>query len=103
MPLWVPAASISAGQMAADGNFGCCRRRRAAESTNAGQGIAMLKQPRRFVLKNHPLGVSIAAALAVKTVALTALYLAFFVPPPNPIPPSERAATAVLGLPAVKP
>jgi hypothetical protein len=67
-----------------------------------GMGVAMPKQPRRLI-KNHPLGVSIAAALAVKAVALTALYLAFFVPPPNPIPPSERAATAVLGLPAVKP
>jgi hypothetical protein len=68
-----------------------------------GQGIAMLKQPRRFVLKNHPLGASIAAALTVKVLALTALYFAFFAPPPNPIPPSERTATAVLGLPAVKP
>jgi hypothetical protein len=62
----------------------------------------MPKQPRRFI-KDHPLGMSIAAALTVKALALTAFYLAFFAPPPNPEPPSERAAAAVLGLPAVKP
>jgi hypothetical protein len=59
----------------------------------------MPKPPRRFVLTAQPLGVSIAAALTVKAVALMALYFAFFVPPPNPAPPAERAATAVLGLP----
>jgi hypothetical protein len=59
----------------------------------------MPHEPCRFVLRNHPLGLSIAAALAVKAVALAALYFAFFVPPPNRTPPAERTATAVLGLP----
>jgi hypothetical protein len=59
----------------------------------------MLNEPRRFVLTEHSLGVSIAAALALKAVALAALYFAFFVPPPSPMPPAERAATAILGLP----
>jgi hypothetical protein len=59
----------------------------------------MPKQPRRFNLGDLPLGVSIAAALAVKAVALAALYFAFFVPPANPTPPAERTATTVLGLP----
>ena len=62
----------------------------------------MPKQPRRFI-KDHPLGVSIAAALTVKVAVLTALYFAFFAPPPNAMQPAERAAAAVLGLPAVKP
>jgi hypothetical protein len=64
-----------------------------------GLGIDMPKQPRRFILRDHPLGVSIAAALTVKATALAALYFAFFVPPPDPRPPAERTATAVLGLP----
>jgi hypothetical protein len=68
-----------------------------------GQGTAMPKQPRRFAFRDHPLGVSIAAALTVKAMALAALYFAFFVPPPNPVAPAERAATAILGLPAAKP
>ena len=59
----------------------------------------MPKQPRRLMLKDRPLGRVIAMALAVKAVALAALYFAFFVPPPNPTPPAERTATAVLGLP----
>jgi hypothetical protein len=59
----------------------------------------MPHEPRRFVLRNHPLGLSIAAALTVKAVALAALYFAFFVPPPNPNTPAEQTATAVLGLP----
>jgi hypothetical protein len=56
-------------------------------------------EPRRFALRNRPLGLSIAVALAAKVVALTALYFAFFVPPPDPTPPAERTATTVLGLP----
>lgn len=59
----------------------------------------MPKQPRRAVLRDRPLGAAIAAALAVKAVLLTALYLAFFVPPPASHPPAERTAAAVLGLP----
>ncbi|HEV2188330.1 MAG TPA: hypothetical protein VGR70_14060 [Stellaceae bacterium] len=59
----------------------------------------MPHEPRRLVLQNYPLGLSIAAALTVKAVALAALYFAFFVPPSNPAPPAERTATAVLGLP----
>jgi hypothetical protein len=67
---------------------------------SAGQNrkIDSAHRPRRFLLKDHSLGVSIAAALAVKAVALTALYLAFFAPAPNPAPPAERTAAAVLGL-----
>jgi len=57
----------------------------------------MARQPRRALLRDRPLGVAIAAALTVKAVALVALYIAFFVPPANPMPPTERAA--VLGLP----
>jgi hypothetical protein len=48
---------------------------------------------------DRSLAVPIAAALAVKIVALVVIYLAFFVPPPSAIPPAERAATAILGLP----
>jgi len=44
------------------------------------------------------LATAIAAALALKAVALTVLYLAFFVPPPAP--PAAQTAAAVLGLPA---
>jgi hypothetical protein len=44
------------------------------------------------------LAVPIAAALAVKLVALTALYFAFFTPEPDPTPRVDRAATAILGL-----
>lgn len=62
----------------------------------------MPKQPRRF-MKDHPLGMSIAAALTVKVAALAALYFAFFMPPANPTPAAERTAAAVLGLPVVKP
>jgi len=47
--------------------------------------------------------VSVAAALAVKAVALAVLYLAFFAPPPNPASPADRAAAAVLGFPAARP
>ena len=43
------------------------------------------------------LATAIAAALALKVVALTALYLAFFQPPLDSATPAERAATA-LGL-----
>lgn len=42
------------------------------------------------------LAVPIIAALAVKAVALTVIYLAFFTPPPSVAP----AASAVLGMPA---
>jgi hypothetical protein len=89
-------AAVSA---ATGGDFDCRRRRRAADSADAGPGIVMPKEPRRFALKDHRLGVSIAAALTVKAIALAALYVAFFMPPPNLTPPAERAATAILGLP----
>jgi hypothetical protein len=84
---------------AGERDFSCCQRYRAADSRDAGPGVAMPNQPGRFILKDHPLGVAIAAALTVKAVALAVLYFAFFVPPPNPTPPAERAATAILGLP----
>jgi len=60
----------------------------------------MPTQPRRAILKDRPLGVAIAAALTVKIVALAVLYFAFFLPLPNPMPPAERTAAAVLGLPS---
>ncbi len=59
----------------------------------------MQKRLPLFLPKDRPLAVSIAAALAVKAVALTALYFAFFVPPPALLPLAEQTATAVLGLP----
>jgi hypothetical protein len=62
-----------------------------------------MPQPSRRARKpDHGLAVPIAAALAVKIVALAVIYLAFFVPPTSAIPPAERAATAVLGLPALQ-
>jgi len=72
------------------------------QSMSIGTGsrrIFMPNGPRRFTVRDHPLGISIAAALTVKAVALAALYFAFYVPPQNPMPPAERTATAVLGLP----
>jgi hypothetical protein len=42
------------------------------------------------------LGAAVAAALAVKVVALTVIYFAFFVPPAPPN--ADRTATAVFGL-----
>jgi len=58
----------------------------------------MPKQPWRTRRQNRSLATAIAAALALKAVALTVLYLAFFVPPPAP--PAAQTAAAVLGLPA---
>jgi len=68
-------------------------------SSGGGGPIAMPNHEQPDPGWNRRLGVSIAAALAVKAAALTALYLAFFVPAPNPTPPAERGATAILGLP----
>jgi hypothetical protein len=59
-----------------------------------------MPQPSRRVRKpDRWLATPIAAALAVKVVALVVIYLAFFVPPTSAIPPAERVATAILGLP----
>jgi len=67
----------------------------------ARRAAAMPNQSR--LLRDHSLAVSVAAALAVKAVALAVLYLAFFAPPPNPASPADRAAAAVLGFPAARP
>ena len=53
---------------------------------------------RRDGMTNRSLLAPIAAALAVKAVALTILYFAFFVPPA--VPSTAHTAEAVLGLPA---
>jgi hypothetical protein len=59
----------------------------------------MPQHSRRASKTDRGLAVPIAAALAVKAVALAVIYLAFFVPPTNAIPRAERSATAILGLP----
>jgi hypothetical protein len=64
-----------------------------------GGGIIMRKQPPSAALKDQSLGVAIVAALALKAVALVALYFAFFLQPPDRSRPAERTATAVFGLP----
>ncbi|HTQ33829.1 MAG TPA: hypothetical protein VMI30_06635 [Stellaceae bacterium] len=53
---------------------------------------------RRDGMTDRSLLAPIAAALAIKAVALMVLYFAFFVPPPAPT--ASHAAAAVLGLSA---
>jgi len=51
------------------------------------------------IATDRSLALTIAAALAVKAVALAVIYLAFFVPAPRPTPISDVIASAILGPP----
>jgi hypothetical protein len=63
-----------------------------------GNRIDMPKTTQPDIKPAGGLTVAIGTALAVKVVALAAIYFAFFVPAPHPTPHADRAA--VLGLPS---
>jgi len=65
-------------------------------STGGSRRIEMPKPPHSRAKPDRSLLAPVAAALAVKAVALTILYFAFFVPAPPPT--AERSAAAIYGL-----
>jgi hypothetical protein len=70
--------------------------RRGIISTEKGRGVEMSKTRRLEHKPDRGLIPPIAVALAVKVMALTILYFAFFMPAPPPTP--DRSAAAIYGL-----